>query len=250
VPKSCCAGSKGLVPPLQFIPLAEETGQILPIGHWILETACRQLQVWQAHPQTQHLQLAVNVSARQFHQSDFVAQIDGILTQTGIDPSKLKLELTESLMLDNINQTVTKMQALKGLGVCFSVDDFGTGYSSLAYLSQLPLDQVKIDQSFVRDLGSKPGNTIIVQTIIGMTKNLGLDVIAEGVETIEQRAFLEQSGCYSYQGYLFSKPVPLDQFENILLNPQLEVASSTEKKPRRRSKPRPKQSDSIPKSSP
>jgi diguanylate cyclase (GGDEF)-like protein/PAS domain S-box-containing protein len=225
--------SKGLLPPLQFIPLAEETGLILPIGQWALETACRQLQVWQAQPQTRDLHLAVNVSARQFRQSDFVAQVDDMLTRTGVDPSKLKLELTESLMLDNINQTIIKMQALKGIGVCFSMDDFGTGYSSLAYLSQLPLDQVKIDQSFVRNLDSKPGNAIIVQTIIGMTKNLGLNVIAEGVETHSQRAFLEQSGCYHYQGYLFSKPVPFEEFEKLLAAGSVDIKPVAEIKPGR-----------------
>ena len=242
--------SKGLIPPLQFIPLAEETGLILPIGHWVLENACRQLQAWQSRPQTRDLQLAVNVSARQFRQSDFVAQVEDMLAQTDIDPSKLKLELTESLMLDNINQTIIKMQALNAMGICFSMDDFGTGYSSLAYLSQLPLDQVKIDQSFVRNMDSKPGNAIIVQTIIGMTKNLGLDVIAEGVETTAQRAFLEQCGCYQYQGYLFSKPVPLDEFEKLLLNGKLAIASPTETKSRGSAKLRLKQVNSTPKTSP
>ena len=240
--------TKGLIPPLQFIPLAEETGLILPIGHWVLATACKQLLAWQAHPQTRDLHLAVNVSARQFRQSDFVAQVDDLLTVTGINPSKLKLELTESLMLDNINQTIIKMQALNGMGVCFSMDDFGTGYSSLAYLSQLPLDQVKIDQSFVRNLDSKPGNKIIVQTIIGMTKNLDLDVIAEGVETVAQREFLEQSGCYHYQGYLFSKPVPFDEFENMLLSGKVHIASSTGTTPSQSAMPRLKQINSTPKS--
>jgi diguanylate cyclase (GGDEF)-like protein/PAS domain S-box-containing protein len=241
--------SKGLIPPLQFIPMAEETGLILPIGHWILETACRQLQVWQTHPQTRDLQLSVNVSARQFRQSDFVSQVDQILERTGVDPSRLKLELTESLMLDNINQTIIKMQALKGLGVCFSMDDFGTGYSSLAYLSQLPLDEVKIDQSFVRDLDSNPGNAIIVQTIIGMTKNLGLNVIAEGVETSAQHAFLEKAGCYHYQGFLFSKPVPLDEFEILLRNNKPDTGKFTQTKPVQSSKLQGKQISAAPKTS-
>ena len=221
---------KGLVPPLQFISLAEETGLILPIGHWVLETACKQLQEWEKDPRTQHLQLAVNVSARQFRQSDFVTQVSNVLEKTGIDPKKLKLELTESLVLDNINQTIAKMQALKSMGVCFSMDDFGTGYSSLAYLTLLPLDQVKIDQSFVRNLGNKPGNAVIVQTIIGMTKNLGLNVIAEGVETAAQREFLEKHGCYHYQGYLFGKPVPLSVFEASLFQDDNGRVLSNQKK--------------------
>jgi len=203
---------RGLVSPLQFIPLAEETGLIIPIGQWVLENACQQLKVWEAEPHSRHLQLAVNVSARQFRQSDFVAQVRDIVGRTAINPLRLKLELTESIVLDDVADTIAKMQALKQLGISFSMDDFGTGYSSLAYLTQLPLNQLKIDQSFVRNIGSKTSDSAIIQTIIGMAGNLGMEVIAEGVETNEQRDFLESMGCMFYQGYLFGKPVPLDEF--------------------------------------
>ncbi|MGZ8236082.1 sensor domain-containing protein, partial [Methylobacter tundripaludum] len=207
---------RGLVTPLEFISLTEETGLILPIGLWVLETACTQLKIWEGKAATQYLQLAVNVSARQFHQADFVEQVCTVLEKTAIKPDRLKLELTESLVLDNIDDTIIKMQALKEIGVRFSMDDFGTGYSSLAYLTQLPLDQLKIDQSFVRNIGVKPNDAIIVQTIIGMAESLGMEVIAEGVETEEQRAFLELHGCPACQGYLFGKPVPLVEFESSL----------------------------------
>ena len=207
---------RGLVSPADFIPLAEETGLILPIGLWVLETACIQIKNWEADVHTRDLQLAVNVSARQFHQADFVEQTRRILRRTAIKPGLLKLELTESLVLDDINDTIIKMQALREIGVRFSMDDFGTGYSSLAYLTQLPLDQLKIDQSFVRNIGMKPTDAVIVQTIIGMAKNLGMEVIAEGVETEAQRIFLEQHGCPVCQGYLFSKPVPIEQFEALV----------------------------------
>jgi diguanylate cyclase (GGDEF)-like protein len=204
---------RGLVPPLEFIPLAEETGLILPIGQWVLETACAQLKAWEADPLTRDLQLAVNVSARQFHQPDFVEQVYAVLEKIAIEPSLLKLELTESLVLDNIDDTIVKMQSLKAVGVRFSMDDFGTGYSSLSYLTRLPLDQVKIDQSFVRNVGVKHSDAVIVQTIIGMASNLGMEVIAEGVETEAQRKFLQQHGCTLCQGYLFGRPVPVEEFE-------------------------------------
>lgn len=208
--------SHGLVSPMKFIPLAEENGLILPIGHWVLETACKQIKAWEADLLTSDLQLAVNVSAGQFHQPDFVAQVSELLNRTAIVPSRLKLELTESMVLDDIADTIAKMHALKQLGVRFSMDDFGTGYSSLAYLTQLPLDQLKIDQSFVRNIGTKPTDAVIVQTIVGMANNLGMEVIAEGVETQAQRDFLEKVGCFFYQGYLFGKPVPLEEFEKKL----------------------------------
>ncbi|MES2366963.1 MAG: EAL domain-containing protein [Pseudomonadota bacterium] len=203
----------GLVTPMEFIPLAEEMGLILHIGQWVLETACTQLKVWEADPLTRDLQLAVNVSARQFHQPDFVEQVLQMLRIHAFTPSLLKLELTESLVLDNINDTIVKMQALREVGVRFSMDDFGTGYSSLSYLTQLPLDQLKIDQSFVRNISVKHSDAVIVQTIIGMAHNLGMEVIAEGVETENQRAFLEQHGCALCQGYLFGRPVPIEAFE-------------------------------------
>jgi diguanylate cyclase (GGDEF)-like protein/PAS domain S-box-containing protein len=207
---------RGLVSPVQFIPLAETTGLILLIGQWVLETACVQLKAWEANPHTRDLQLAVNVSARQFRQPHFVEQVQQTLGRHEIDPDRLKLELTESLVLDNINDTIVKMQALKQVGVHFSMDDFGTGNSSLAYLTQLPLDQLKIDQSFVRNISVKPNDAVIVQTIIGMANNLGMEVIAEGVETEEQRVFLEQHGCALCQGFLFGRPVPIKEFEASL----------------------------------
>lgn len=207
---------RGLVPPLQFIPLAEENGLILPIGSWVLDSACRQIKLWEAAPVTRNMQLAVNVSARQFRQADFVDQVRGAVGQAGIDPSRLKLELTESIVLDDIGDSIAKMQSIRQLGISFSMDDFGTGYSSLAYLTQLPLNQLKIDQSFVHHIGSKSSDATIIQTIIGMANNLGLEVIAEGVETQEQRDFLERNGCKLFQGYLFSKPLPLADFSLLL----------------------------------
>ncbi len=207
---------RGLIFPADFIALAEETGLILAIGKWVLETVCAQIKIWEGNEQTRHLQLAVNVSAKQFRQPDFVDQISGILQHSGINPERLKLELTETVVIDNIEDTILKMKALRAIGVHFSMDDFGTGYSSLAYLTQLPLDQLKIDQSFIRNISVKPSDSVIVQTIIGMAKNLGMEVIAEGVETEVKRAFLERHGCPAYQGYLFSKAVPIEQFESLL----------------------------------
>jgi diguanylate cyclase (GGDEF)-like protein/PAS domain S-box-containing protein len=205
----------GLVLPANFIPLAEETGLILPIGQWVLEAACAQLKIWEGSVLTQHLQLAVNVSARQFRQINFVEQVSQVLSRNAINPDRLKLELTESLVLDDIDDSVHKMHALRKIGVRFSIDDFGTGYSSLSYLTQLPLDQLKIDQSFIHNIGIKTTDAVIVQTIIGMANNVGLEVIAEGVETEVQRIFLEQHDCQIYQGYLFSKPLPIEQFESL-----------------------------------
>ena len=208
---------RGLVLPDEFIPIAEETGLILTIGHWVLETACAQIKAWERNPLSRELQIAVNVSALQFHQSEFVEQVREILNKTGANPSRLKLELTESVVLDNITDAIAKMHELKDTGVSFSMDDFGTGYSSLAYLTQLPLDQLKIDQSFVHNIGTKPSDAVIVQTIIGMANSLGIDVIAEGVETEAQRTFLAHAGCMSYQGHLFSYPLSLKDFERIVL---------------------------------
>jgi len=207
---------RGVVFPDDFIPLAEETGLILPIGLWVMETACAQIKSWEANPLVCELQLAINVSARQFHQPNFVEQVREVLIKTGATANRLKIELTESVVLDNITDTIAKMHDLKLLGVRFSMDDFGTGYSSLSYLTQLPLDQLKIDRSFVRNIGTKPTDAVIVQTIIGMGNSLGMEVIAEGVETNEQHAFLERSGCTAYQGYLFGRPVPLEEFENLV----------------------------------
>lgn len=207
---------RGMISPAQFIPLAEKTGLILPIGAWVLQQACSQLKAWQQNPLTRELILAVNVSARQFHQEDFVARVQHILLESGAKPAMLKLELTESMMLDRVDDTIAKMRELKLLGVHFSMDDFGTGYSSLQYIKRLPLDQLKIDQSFVSDINEDTNDAAIVQAIIAMSDALGLSVIAEGVETATQRDFLDKRGCHEFQGYLFSRPVPLEQFEALL----------------------------------
>ncbi|MBF0168650.1 MAG: EAL domain-containing protein [Alphaproteobacteria bacterium] len=211
-----CHPLRGMVPPGDFILLAEETGLIVRLGYWVLKRACEQLVAWAANPKTAHLSLAVNVSARQFHHKDFVAQLEAVLDVSGADPRKLKLELTESLLVTNVDDVIAKMSALKARGVSFSLDDFGTGYSSLTYLKRLPLDQLKIDQSFVRDVLIDPNDTAIARTIVALGQSLGLTVIAEGVETIEQRLLLAELGCHSYQGYFFGRPVPLAEFEQSL----------------------------------
>ena len=208
--------TRGMVSPAQFIPLAEESMLILEIGSWVLESACRQLKLWGQHARTRDLTLAINVSAQQFATPDFVGQVTAMLRKYRVDPARLKLELTESMVLDDVQSAAEIMHALKGLGVGLSMDDFGTGYSSLSYLKLLPLDQLKIDQSFVRDITSDPNDAVLVQTIIDMAKNFRLNVIAEGVETEGQLAFLKQHGCMAYQGYLFSKPVPIEEFEALL----------------------------------
>lgn len=206
----------GLMSPMEFIPLAEDTGLIVPIGIWVLQTACAQLAEWQKNALTRGLVLAVNVSARQLRKPDFVIQVQRVLRESKANPALLKLELTESAVMENVDDTISKMLELKKLGVSFSMDDFGTGYSSLQYLKRLPLNQIKIDQSFVNDITTDPNDAAIVQTIIAMTGAMGLHVIAEGVETQEQREFLELRGCHAFQGYLFSKPVPLNEFERLL----------------------------------
>lgn len=210
----------GLVSPAQFIPLAEETGLILPIGLWVLDQACAQLKAWQQDALTRELILAVNVSAHQFRQVDFVADVIAATHRHNINPGQLKLELTESLLLENVEDTISTMNALKAIGVRFSLDDFGTGYSSLQYLKRLPLDQLKIDQSFVRDLAFDASDKAIVRTIIAMARSLNLKVIAEGVETTEQQYLLRDKGCSHFQGYLFGKPVPIAQFEIALRQAQ------------------------------
>lgn len=207
---------RGLVPPDNFIPLAEETGLILPIGHWVLQKACAQLKLWELDALTHDLVLAVNVSAKQFHQTDFVAQVKAAVHYHAINPKLLKLELTEGMLIENIEETVATMGALKEIGIKLSLDDFGTGYSSLQYLKRLPLDQLKIDQSFVRDITTDNDDKAIVHTIIAMAQSLDMNVIAEGVETEEQRQFLMDKGCIHYQGYLFGRPVPIEQFEALL----------------------------------
>ncbi len=207
---------RGTISPVQFIPLAEETGLILPIGLWVLETACAQIRAWGQDARTRELTLAVNVSARQFRQADFVAQVQAAVQRHAINPRLLKLELTESLLQENIEETIAIMNALSDTGVQFSLDDFGTGYSSLQYLKRLPLDQLKIDQSFVRDLASNSSDIAVVRATIAMARSLELDVIAEGVETEEQRQLLLDNGCTHYQGYLFGRPVPVQQFEALV----------------------------------
>jgi EAL domain-containing protein (putative c-di-GMP-specific phosphodiesterase class I) len=206
---------RGMVFPAEFIALAEESELILPLGNWVLETACAQLAAWAMRPEMAHLSVAVNVSAQQFHQRDFVDNVLSKLDKTGIDPRRLKLELTESLMVDGVDQVIEKMSVLKARGISFSLDDFGTGYSSLLYLKRMPLDQLKIDKSFVRDVLSDPSDAAIANTIVALAKSLGLSVIAEGVETESQRDFLSSIGCNAYQGYFFSRPLSLEDFETF-----------------------------------
>jgi EAL domain-containing protein (putative c-di-GMP-specific phosphodiesterase class I) len=211
---------RGMVSPAEFIPLAEETGLILPIGAWVLETACRQLAQWASQPEMEPLTLAVNVSARQFHQKDFVDQVLSTLHRTGARPQRLKIELTESMLVSNVQEVIAKMHALKGKGVSFSLDDFGTGYSSLAFLKRLPLDQLKIDQGFVRDILVDPDDAAIAKMVVALADSMGLAVIAEGVETEAQRDCLAGLGCHNYQGYLFSRPLPIQDFEALVQRPR------------------------------
>ena len=207
---------RGMVSPAEFIPLAEETGLIIPLGLWVLETACAQLSAWAKKPEFAHLTLAVNVSARQFRQADFVDQLLAVLENSEADPRRLKLELTESMLLKDVEEIITRMTLLRSRGVGFSLDDFGTGYSSLAYLKRLPFDQLKIDRSFVRDVLTDPNDAVIARTIVSLAHSLGLNVIAEGVETKEQRTFLAAHNCHAYQGYLFGKPEPEISLEGSL----------------------------------
>ncbi|WP_293937293.1 EAL domain-containing protein [Iodobacter sp.] len=208
---------RGMVSPAEFIPLAEESGLILPLGQWVLETACIQLAQWASQAHLQHLSIAVNVSPRQFHQRDFVENVLAILARTGAKPQQLKLELTESVLIANIEDVILKMSALKQEGVGFAIDDFGTGYSSLAYLKRLPLDQLKIDQGFVRDILIDSNDAAIAKMVIMLADSLGLSVIAEGVETEAQRDFLARHGCDTYQGYLYSRPLPAHEFAAFAL---------------------------------
>lgn len=208
--------TRGLVMPGEFIPMAEETGMIVQIGQWVIETACSQLSLWAASEKTHSMQLSINVSAHQFKQANFVEHIVATLDRTGAQTSRLTLELTESVMLENMQDSIEKIKALGNLGIRFSIDDFGTGHSSLAYLSTLPISQLKIAQPFVDNIGKHHSGAAIVDTIIGMTQNLGLEVIAEGVETEAQRAFLQAHGCALCQGYFFGRPVPLEEFERSI----------------------------------
>jgi len=210
---------RGLVPPVEFIPMAEQTGLILPLGQWVLEVACAQLVRWSAQALTEGLTMAVNVSARQFRHPEFVLQVLDLLRKTGANPQRLKLELTESLLLTDTQDAILKMTELRDVGVRFSLDDFGTGYSSLSYLKLLPLQQLKIDQSFVRDVLTDPNDAAIARTVLALGKSLGFNVVAEGVETAGQRAFLLENGCTLFQGYLFGKPVPIEQLQLGDLSP-------------------------------
>jgi diguanylate cyclase (GGDEF)-like protein len=207
----------GMIPPSDFIPLAEETGLILPVGKWILRQGCETLAEWANYPETCKLKLAINVSSRQFSQADFVEQIHTILVETGANPMLLKLEITESIILDNVEETIAKMHAIRDLGVNFSMDDFGTGYSSLSYLQRLPLQQLKIDQSFVKNMNFNKHDSTIVRTILALGANLDIEVIAEGVETKVQFEHLLNAGCLVFQGYLYGRPVPADIFKQTLL---------------------------------
>ncbi|MBK9443742.1 MAG: EAL domain-containing protein [Comamonadaceae bacterium] len=204
---------RGMVSPAEFIPLAEESGLILPIGQWVLETACAQLTAWAQQPELAHLTVAVNVSARQFKQEDFVDSVLATLARTQANPKRLKLELTESMLIDDVEAIIAKMGLLKAHGVAFSLDDFGTGYSSLAYLKRLPLDQLKIDQGFVRNIVTDPNDAVIARMVVLLAESMGLSVIAEGVELQAQADFLAHQGCHAYQGYLFSRPLPLAALE-------------------------------------
>lgn len=206
-----------LVPPNDFIPLAEETGLILPIGLWVLDVACAQLGRWAEQRQTRDLYLAVNVSACQFRQPDFVAQVQAALNRHHANPHRLKLELTESLLLDDVETVVGKMRALLEIGVRFSLDDFGTGYASLAYLKRYPFEQLKVDRSFIRDVTSDPDDAAIVRAILAMGHTLRLNVVAEGVEEDAQHSFLAEHGCQLFQGYLFGRPMSFEQFESTML---------------------------------
>jgi len=217
---------RGMVSPAEFIPMAEETGLILPLGNWVLETACSQLAQWATQPAMAELSIAVNVSAKQLQQPDFVEQVLAVLQRTGANPRLLKLELTESLLVSNVENTIAKMASLKSKGVGFSLDDFGTGYASLTYLKRLPLDQLKIDQGFVRDVLIDPNDAAIAKMIIALAASLGLTVIAEGVELQGQWDFLARQGCHAYQGYYFSRPLPLAAFEAFAQRHVLQPAAA------------------------
>jgi len=204
---------RGILNPGEFVTLAEETGLIPHLGKWVLEEACAQIATWSRSEQTAHLSISVNISARQFRQPEFVEQVLTALQEAGANPRNLKLELTESMLVENIDEVIARMSELKANGLRFSLDDFGTGYSSLAYLKRLPLDQLKIDRSFIQDILGEGSSGAIAQTIISLSKAMGLMVIAEGVETAEQRDCLLRFGCTSFQGYFFGGPLPVQEFQ-------------------------------------
>ena len=206
----------GMVSPDEFIPLAEDTGLIVDIGQWVMDTACAQLKRWEQNPMTRDILLSVNVSARQFRHAGFVQCVRDSLAQYEANPARLILELTEGTVLKDVDLVVSQMRELTGLGIGFSLDDFGTGYSSLSYLKLLPLSQVKIDKSFVRDVTVDPSDAAIVRAILAMSQSLGLQAIAEGVETAAQREFLSANGCVFYQGYLFGRPGPIEDIDRLI----------------------------------
>jgi predicted signal transduction protein with EAL and GGDEF domain len=206
----------GMVSPAEFVPLAEECGLIVPIGHWVLATACELLAAWAARPDLAGLSLAVKLSPRQFGQPQFVADVLGLLSLTQAPAHRLKLEMSESLLLRNASEVIEKMALLRGSAITFALDDFGTGYSSLSHVKRLPLDQIKIDKNFVHDLLTDAGDAAIARTVITLANSLGLSVIAEGVETLAQRKLLQQQNCHTFQGYLFSPPIPVDAFEKYV----------------------------------
>ena len=216
---------KGMILPVDFIPLAEESSLILAIGRWVLLEACNQIKDWQDKGiNLPHI--SVNVSSRQFRQQDFVGQVKHAINISGIAPHLLGIELTESVMIVDINDTIAKMKALKALGISIAVDDFGTGYSSLMYLKQLPIDTLKIDQGFVRDILTDASDAVIVETIISMAQHLNLYIVAEGVETAEQLALLKQKGCQAFQGYYFSHPLPAAEYAEMYFDTFLETIES------------------------
>jgi len=206
----------GLLLPGSFISLAEDTGLIVPLGAWVLETAFNQIKAWENASPALDLTISVNISARQLRQPDFVETVLAAIERSGANPHQIRLEITESMLVESVDDVIAKMTALRSHGLRFSLDDFGTGYSSLTYLKKLPLDQLKIDWSFVRDIQADGNNGAIAHTIVALSSAMGLPVIAEGVETEEQRAYLEGMGCHSYQGYLLSRPLPPQEFESLL----------------------------------
>ncbi|MBR7799806.1 bifunctional diguanylate cyclase/phosphodiesterase [Undibacterium fentianense] len=207
---------RGMISPAIFIPLAEETGLIVPVGRFVMRTACEQLKLWESDPRRQHLSIAVNVCSHEFNEASYVQQVEAILRETGVRPEKLKLELTESALASDVELVVAKMRELQKFGLRFSLDDFGTGFSSLSYLRLMPLSQLKIDQSFVRDVTTNLNDASIVRTVIALGKSLGLNVIAEGVETSEQKQLLMEYGCDLYQGYFFGRPQAAEEFERAM----------------------------------